>query len=85
MAERGGRISAKAPPSFGLQPALRRSHGLQALRRRLLLLALHRPDQRARSGFAQAPAPGASHEVARQVVCSSNELQGLAASWFGRR
>jgi len=83
-AEQGRRISAKAPPSFGLLPAFRRSHDLQAPRRRLLL-ALHRPNQQARSGFAQPSSPGASHEVAWQVVRSSYQLEGLAARWFGRR
>ncbi|MBT2334372.1 hypothetical protein J7E49_10700 [Variovorax paradoxus] len=54
---------------------------LQVLRRGLLL-ALQWSEWRDGPG---AFAADGSHEMAREVVCLSQQFKGLAASWFGRR
>ena len=62
--------------------APRRSLPLQILRRSLLLLGLHGTDDGDGCG---AFAADGSHEVSGQMMGFSQELQGLAARWFGRR
>ena len=61
--------------------APRRSLPLQILRRSLLL-CLHGTDDGDGCG---AFAADGSHEVSGQMMGFSQELQGLATRWFGRR